>query len=35
MKFHGGSDVNDVLDAAWTAVYVNDTERYLGQHAVS
>jgi hypothetical protein len=26
MKFHGGSDVNDVLDAMDYAVYVNDTE---------
>jgi twinkle protein len=29
MKFHGGSDVNDVLDAMDYAVYVNDTEHII------
>jgi twinkle protein len=29
MKFHGGSDINDVLDAMEYAVYVNDVESII------
>jgi twinkle protein len=29
MKFHGGSDVKDVLDAMDYAVYVNDAEHII------
>jgi twinkle protein len=34
MKFHGGSDVDEVLDAMEYAVYVNDVEHIVLVRAV-